>query len=157
MQMLGGSCFSNPWSFAVSLLLALVSTRLFSWTRGVCQNTSHFSHYSSVLCLFDTLAVSFFTFAAKNTACFQYLFFQNWQNCEMFVQHLRHPTQDIYHLILPCPPTDSLRRILFGNFYSLYDLWSRPWGVNRLLSSTIFRHAPIPREEKDNNNNNDTY
>ena len=33
------------------------------------------------------------------------------------------------HLILLCPATDSLRRSLFDNFLSLYDLWSRPWGV----------------------------
>ena len=36
-------------------------------------------------------------------------------------------------LILHCPAMDSLRRSLFGNFLSLYDLWSRPWGVSRLL------------------------
>ena len=41
--------------------------------------------------------------------------------------------QDICHLILHCPATDSLRRSLFGNSLSLYDLWSRPWGVSWLL------------------------
>ena len=44
-----------------------------------------------------------------------------------------HPSQDTSHLILHCPATDSLRRSLFGNSLSLYDLWSRPWGVARLL------------------------
>ena len=44
-----------------------------------------------------------------------------------------HPSQDISHLILHCPATDSLRRSLFGDSLSLYDLWSRPWGVARLL------------------------
>ena len=44
-----------------------------------------------------------------------------------------HSSQDISHLILHCPATDSLRRSLFGNSLSLYDLWSRPWGVSRLL------------------------
>ena len=38
-----------------------------------------------------------------------------------------HSSQDISHLILHCPATDSLRRLLFGNFLSLYDLWFRPW------------------------------
>ena len=33
-----------------------------------------------------------------------------------------HPSQDISHLILHCPATDSLHRSLFGNFLSLYDL-----------------------------------
>ena len=44
-----------------------------------------------------------------------------------------HPSQDTSHLILHCPATDSLRRSLFGDSLSLYDLWSRPWGVARLL------------------------
>ena len=44
-----------------------------------------------------------------------------------------HPSQDISHLVLHCPATDSLRRSLFGDSLSLYDLWSRPWGVARLL------------------------
>ena len=37
-----------------------------------------------------------------------------------------HSSQDISHLILHCPATNSLRRSLFGNFLSVYDLWSRP-------------------------------
>ena len=37
-----------------------------------------------------------------------------------------HSSQDISHLILHCPATDSLRRSLFGDSLSLYDLWSKP-------------------------------
>ena len=44
-----------------------------------------------------------------------------------------HPTQDTVHLILYCPAVHSLRRSLFGNSFSLYDIWFRPWGVARLL------------------------
>ena len=44
-----------------------------------------------------------------------------------------HSSQDISHLILHCPATDSLRRSLFDDSLSFYDLWSRPWGVARLL------------------------
>ena len=44
-----------------------------------------------------------------------------------------HSSQDTSHLILHCPATDSVRRSLFGDSLSLYDLWSRPWGVSRLL------------------------
>ena len=44
-----------------------------------------------------------------------------------------HLSQDTSHLIVHCPATDSLRRSLFGNSLSLYDLWSRPWGVAWLL------------------------
>ena len=57
-----------------------------------------------------------------------------------------HSSQDISHLILHCPATDSLRRSLFGDSLSRYDLWSRPWGVARILGSMVFRHAPIPRK-----------
>ena len=38
-----------------------------------------------------------------------------------------HSSQDTSHLILHCPATDSLRRSLFGDSLSLYNLWSRPW------------------------------
>ena len=54
----------------------------------------------------------------------------------------RHPSQDTSHLILHCPGTNSLRRSLFGDSLSLYDLWSRPWrvawflGPHGLLPST---------------------
>ena len=44
-----------------------------------------------------------------------------------------HSSQDISHLIVHCPATDSLRRLLFGDSLLLYDLWSRPWGVARFL------------------------
>ena len=44
-----------------------------------------------------------------------------------------HSPQDTSHLILHCPATDSLRRSLFGDSLSLYDLWSGPWRVVRLL------------------------
>ena len=44
-----------------------------------------------------------------------------------------HSSQDISHLILHCPARDSLRRSLFGDSLSHYDLWCRPWGVSRLL------------------------
>ena len=57
-----------------------------------------------------------------------------------------HPSQDISHFILHCPATDSLRRSLFGDFLSLYDLWSRPWGVARLLGLHGFPPCPHPSE-----------
>ena len=44
-----------------------------------------------------------------------------------------HSSQDTSHLILHCPATDSLSRSLFGDSLCLYHLWSRPWGVVRLL------------------------
>ena len=57
-----------------------------------------------------------------------------------------HSPQDISHLILHCPATDSLRRSLFGDSLSLYGLWSRPWGVSRLLGLHGLPPCPYPSE-----------
>ena len=57
-----------------------------------------------------------------------------------------HSSQDTSHLILHCPATDSLRRSLFGDSLSLYDLWSRPWGVARLLGLHGLPPCPHPSE-----------
>ena len=51
-----------------------------------------------------------------------------------------HSSQDTFHLILHCLATDYLRRSLFGDCFSLYDLWSRPWEVARVLGL----HGPPP-------------
>ena len=57
-----------------------------------------------------------------------------------------HWSQDIAHLILHCSATDCLRRSLFGDFLSLYDLWSRPWEVARLLGLHGLPPCPHPSE-----------
>ena len=59
----------------------------------------------------------------------------------------RHSSQDTSHLILHCPATDSLRRSLFGDSLSLYDLWSRPWRVARLLGLHGLPPCSHPWEE----------
>ena len=56
-----------------------------------------------------------------------------------------HSSQDTSRLILHCPDRDSLRRSLFGDSLSLYDLWSIGLGPGELpgfWSSMVFRHAP---------------
>ena len=70
-----------------------------------------------------------------------------------------HSSQDISHLILHCPATDSLRRSLFGDSLSLYDLWSRPWGVARLLGLHGLPPCPpsLGRGRVNNNNNNNNH
>ena len=55
-----------------------------------------------------------------------------------------HSSQDTSHLILHCPARDSLRRSLFGDSLSLYDLWSRPWEVARLLGLHGLPPSPHP-------------
>ena len=44
-----------------------------------------------------------------------------------------HSLQDLNHLLLDCPATEPLRKSIFGSSLSILDLWSRPWGVARLL------------------------
>ena len=58
-----------------------------------------------------------------------------------------HSSQDISHLILHCLTTDSLRRSLLGDSLSLYDLWSRPWGVAQLLGLHGHPSCPYPSEK----------
>ena len=57
-----------------------------------------------------------------------------------------HSSQDTSHLILHCQATDSLRRSLFGNSLSFYDLWSGPWRVARLLGLHGLLPCPHPSE-----------
>ena len=57
-----------------------------------------------------------------------------------------HSSQDISHLIVHCPATDSLRHSLFGDSLSLYDLWFRPWGIARLLGLHGLPPCPHPSE-----------
>ena len=53
-----------------------------------------------------------------------------------------HPLQDFNHLVLDCPASEPLRKFIFGFSLSILDLWSRPWGVARLLGL----RASIPRK-----------
>ena len=53
-----------------------------------------------------------------------------------------HSSQDTSHLILHYPATDSLHRSLFCDSLSVYDLWSRPWGVAQLLVLHGFPPCP---------------
>ena len=57
-----------------------------------------------------------------------------------------HLSQGTSHLILHCPATDCLRSSLFGDSLSLYDPWSRPWGVARLLGLHGIPPCPHPSE-----------
>ena len=57
-----------------------------------------------------------------------------------------YSSQNTCDLILRCPATDSLRRLLFGDSLSLYDSWFRPWGVARLLGLHGLPPCPHPSE-----------
>ena len=56
-----------------------------------------------------------------------------------------HHTQDLHHLLLNCPASESLWRAIFGSLLSLFDLWSRPCGVLDCWASVEILHAPIHR------------
>ena len=64
-----------------------------------------------------------------------------------------HSSQDTSNLILHCPSTDSMRHSLFGDSLFLFDLWSRSWGVARLLGLHGLPPCPHPSEGVGNNNN----
>ena len=57
-----------------------------------------------------------------------------------------HRSQKTSDLILYCPATDSSHRSLFGDSLSLYDLWSRPWGVAWLVGLHGLPPCPHPSE-----------
>ena len=58
----------------------------------------------------------------------------------------RHLSQDTSHLILHHPATNSLRRSVFGDSLSLYDLWSSTWEVVRHLRLHGLPPCPHPSE-----------
>ena len=57
-----------------------------------------------------------------------------------------HPLQDLNHLLLFCPASESLRKYIFGSSFSILDLWSRLWGVARLLGLRGAPPRPHPSE-----------
>ena len=133
-----GERYLHPSQFiVVSLLLSLISTLLFSWTGGILSRqsslTCRFSRFSPRnLCSLAMLAVFSLIYAATNTALCEVLV-----SLELAESRIR-PAAPVdtcprTYLILHCPATNSLHCSFFGNFLSLYDLWSRPWGVAWLL------------------------
>ena len=57
-----------------------------------------------------------------------------------------HPLQDLNHLLLDCRASEPLRKSIFGSSLSILDLWSRPWGVARLLGLRGVPPSPHPSE-----------
>jgi len=48
---------------------------------------------------------------------------------EFFLQRLRISTADLTHLLLDCPASEPFRHANNFGSTSVFDLWSRPWGV----------------------------
>ena len=137
----------SPQSLVVSLLLSLVSALVSSRTGSalsheILRHTGSLDFYrgtyarcvlSRLRCIGLSLLLSCYLSRIgriENPCC---------STCG-------HSSQDISHLILHCPATDSLRRSLFGDSLSLYDLWSRPWGIARLLGLCGISQYPIPQK-----------
>ena len=157
----GERCLRPLQSHVASLLLSLVSTLVFSRTGGVLS--LHFDtqdHFDTKY--FDTQVPSIPTeelVLPRHARCVLSRFRCNGHSL-LFGSYLSrigrienpscsacgHPSQDICHLILHCPARDSLRRSLFGDSLSLYDLWSRPWRVARLLGLHGLPPCPHPSE-----------
>ena len=116
-----------PQSLVVSLLLSLVSTLVFSRTGGVLPLPSILTHrfprfpprnFAPSSCSLCSLSSTL----QRTQPSVRFVSLQDWQNRESFPQPMGHSSQDTSHLILHCPATNSLRRSLFGDSLSLYDL-----------------------------------
>ena len=57
-----------------------------------------------------------------------------------------HPLQNLNHFLLDCRASEPLRKSIFGSSLSILDLWSRPWGVARLLGLRGVPSRPHPSE-----------
>ena len=119
-------------SLVVSLLLSLVSTLVLSRTGDALSHLNTLTQVSSIAteelvhpcharCVVSRLRCNGYSLLLgsylsrigriENPSC----------------SACGHSSQDTFYLILHCPAMDSLRRTLFGDSLSLYDLWSRPW------------------------------
>jgi len=59
-----------------------------------------------------------------------------------------HHLQVLTHLLLEldCPTSEPLRRAIFGTTFSIFYLWSRPWGVALMLG--LRGVSPRPHRSK---------
>ena len=48
--------------------------------------------------------------------------------------------QELDHLLFDCPASEPLRKSIFDFIFSIFDLWSRPWGVTRCFVSVVGLH-----------------
>ena len=122
-----------PLSLVVSLLSSLVSTLVFSRTGGVLSDQNSSTHRFSQfpprnLCSLVMLAVFSLVFAATDTAFFLVVISLRLAESRILVA-APVDTRPRRPLISFC--TVQLRTLYAA--HSLATLWSRPWGVARLL------------------------
>ena len=136
-------------SLVVSLLLSLVSTLVFYRTGGVLSlqksSTHRFPRFQprNLLPRHTRCVLSHLRYNGHSLLLSSYLSrigrIEN-PSCS----DCGHSSQDTSRLILHCSVRDSLCRSLFGDSLSLYDLWSRTWGVARLLGFHGLPPCPHP-------------
>ena len=134
-----------PQSLVVCLLLSLESILLFYRTGDVLCHLSSVTHRLPQfsprnLCSLVMLAVSSRLRCNGHSLLLGSYLYRIGRIKNPSCSACGHSPQDTSHLILHCPAMDSLRHSLFGDSLSRYDLWSRPWGVARLLGL----HGPPP-------------
>ena len=151
----GERCLRLPQPLVVSLL-SLVSTLVLSRTGGVLSHRSIFDTQVSSISTEELVLPRHARCVLSRLRCNGHsLLLGSYLSRIGRIENpscsaCGHSSQDTSHLIVHCPATDSLRRLLFGDSLSLYDLWSRPWRVARLPGSMVFRHALIPRKGSGN-------
>ena len=57
-----------------------------------------------------------------------------------------HPLQDLNHILLDCHASEPFSKSISGSSLSILDLWTRPWGVARLLGLRGVPPRPHPSE-----------
>jgi len=119
-------------------------TRYFLWRRNLSHNSYLISSVSSEELALPRLICSELSRLrchGHSLLLSSYLCRLKWKNSSCSA--CGHPLQDLTHLLLDCPASEPLRHAIFGT--TIFDLWSRPWGVARLLGLRVFLHAPSLR------------
>ena len=131
-----GERYSRPLqSLVVSFLLSLASTLVLSRTEGVLLFSKFFDTQVPLISTEELVLPRHTCCVLSRLRCNGHSFLLS--SYLSRIGRIENPScsacgyssQKTSHLILHCPATDYLRRLLFGDSLSLYDLW----GVARLL------------------------
>ena len=151
-------------SLVVSLLLPLVSTLVLSRTGGVLSYRSSLTHRfprfpPRNLCSLVMLISTEELVLPRHARCVLSRLRCNGHSLVLGSYLSRigrtenpscsacgHSSQDTSHLILHCPATDSLRRLLYGDSLLFTTFGPDPGQLPGFWGSMVFRHAPIPRK-----------
>ena len=110
------------------------------------------------LCSLITLAVPSLVFVATDTSLLLNISLSRIGTIENPLRSAcSHPTQDISHLILHCPATDSVCRSLYGDSFSLRSLFLALKSCLASWASWSFAMLPFLRRGRVNNNTQTCY